>query len=150
MGMKIFNFACENGHLFEGWFASDAQWRADAESGRFVCPICGSKKIEKRPAAPNFSKVEGTTRTDVNGDVASRRAMTGRERQGAALAALRKAASEAEDVGDRFVTTVRAMHDGTEPKRLVRGLCTPAEAGELDEEGIAVMPLPDAAVERLN
>lgn len=150
MGFKIFNFACANGHLFEGWFADDDNWRSEAAAGRFVCPVCASVQIEKRPAAPNFGRVEGTVRTDGEKKRAIEQNETLRRKQAAALAALREAAADAEDVGERFASTVRSMKAGSEEKRLVKGRCSDAEASELLEEGIPVMPLPDAVTKPLN
>ena len=34
-----------------------------------VCPVCGSAKVVRRPTALNFSRVNGTTRTDIAVDV---------------------------------------------------------------------------------
>ena len=56
----------------------------------------------------------------------------------------------AEDVGERFPETVRDIHDGRAERRLVKGICSGEEAQALHEEGIPVMPLPDAVSRRLN
>jgi hypothetical protein len=56
----------------------------------------------------------------------------------------------AEDVGERFPETVRDIHDGRAERRLVKGTCSGEEAQALHEEGIPVMPLPDAVSRRLN
>ena len=63
MGIKIFDFCCDNGHLFEGWFKSDEAWQTECREGRFVCPICGNGQIKKRPSASRIAKVKGTTRS---------------------------------------------------------------------------------------
>lgn len=153
MSLKIFTFACEQGHLFEGWLRDGADWEAQARAGELVCPICGSSSLERRPDAPNFAPVKGTVRTDVDEDAASRRAESERRQasmQGQALAAMRKLAQEAEDVGARFPDEVRSMRDGLSEKRLVRGVCSPDEAKALVEEGCSVMPLPDAVAKPQN
>lgn len=150
MGLKIYNFCCDQGHLFEGWYRSDDAWRADVAEAQLACPVCGSTRIEKRPSAPNFGRVSGTTRTEVDRDVAGRRAAEMKAAQARVMSALREVASQAEDVGDAFPDTVRAIHDGRTPHRLVRGTCSNAVADELREEGIPVMALPDAACKPLN
>ena len=73
-----------------------------------------------------------------------------REMQADAMKVLREAAAMAEDVGERFPETVRDIHDGRAERRLVKGTCSGEEAQALHEEGIPVMPLPDAVSRRLN
>ena len=72
MGIKICNLCCGHGHVFEGWFRSDEELEADLKEGRIECPVCGDPCVAKRPSAPNFVRVQGTTRTDVAADVAAR------------------------------------------------------------------------------
>ena len=150
MGLKVFDFCCGVGHVFEGWFASDDAWREAVKTGEFSCPVCGSSRIERRPTAPNFGRVEGTTRTDVAKDVQKRTADDMKARQAKALAALREVAGKAEDVGERFAQTVRDMHEGRDTARPVRGTCSAEDAEALLDDGIPVMPLPDAALKPLN
>ena len=63
MGIKICNLCCGHGHVFEGWFRSDEELEADLKEGRIECPVCGDPCVAKRPSAPNFVRVQGTTRT---------------------------------------------------------------------------------------
>ena len=46
------------------------------------------------------------------------------------------------DVGDRFPAEARRMHEGETPARSIHGKATLAEAKELMEEGIPVLPVP--------
>lgn len=131
MSLKIYAFACEAGHVFEGWLAQDADWAEEAREGRLSCPVCGSTKIEKRPTAPNFSRIEGTTRTEVESDL-----------QGRVMKAMRRVISRAEDVGERFPEEARAMALGSSKKEAVIGKCSPEEAEELLSEGISILPVP--------
>ena len=135
MGIKVYDFCCGFGHLFEGWYRSEEEMEDDLRMGRVACPVCGDLSVSRRPSAPNFGKVSGTTRTDVEAD---------------AMKALRKAAEQAEDVGSRFPETVRDIHEGLADRRLVKGTCSSEEARALREEGIPVMPLPDAVAGKLN
>lgn len=154
MSLKIFTFACERGHLFEGWLRNGADWEAQARSGALACPVCGSSTLERRPDAPNFKPVAGSVRTDTDADVASRRRAEAEQAeaalQGEALAVIRKLAESAEDVGTRFPEEVRGMREGLSEKRLVRGVCSPDEAKALVDEGFDVMPLPDAVTKPQN
>ena len=72
MGIKICNLCCGHGHVFEGWFRSDEELEADLKEGRIECPVCGDPRVAERPRAPNFVRVQGTTRTAVAADVAAR------------------------------------------------------------------------------
>ena len=150
MGIKIFDFCCDNGHLFEGWFKSDEAWQTECREGRFVCPICGNDQIKKRPSASRIAKVKGTTRSEVAKDVKQRNAIKAKEIQARAMSVLREVAENAEDVGERFPEEVRASHDGRKPARLVRGQCSFEEAEALREDGIPVVPLPDAVLKPLS
>lgn len=147
MALKVYSFCCDAGHLFEGWLKTDADWEAEAQAGRLVCPICGSPRLQKRPDAPNFKAVRGTVRTDTAADIETRRRAASMQDaealQAAAMQELRELAKKAEDVGKRFPDEVRAIHDGTSKARIVKGECTPDEAVALMEEGCPVMPIPD-------
>ena len=45
-------------------------------------------------------------------------------------------------MGERFPEIARAMHEGDEPERAIRGKASPAAARQLLEEGVDVFPLP--------
>ena len=150
MGIKIFDFCCANGHLFEGWFKSDEAWQTECREGRFVCPVCGDKRIQKRPSASRISQVKGTTREEVAKDVKQRDLMKAKDLQARAMTVLREVAEKTEDVGERFPEEVRASHEGRKPPRLVRGQCSFEEAEALREDGIPVVPLPDAVLKPLS
>lgn len=145
MSLKIFDYCCSNGHVFEVWL------REPADAAPPGCPECGAPAERRLPSAPGLKPVEGTTRTEVAGDAALRRAAQAqRAAQAAYVAVMRRAAAEAEDVGEAFPETVRAMERGSEKHRLVRGQCTPLAATELRADGIDVLPIPDEAIEPLN
>ncbi len=144
MALKVFNFLCSNGHLFEGWLKSDLDWKAESAAGRLACPVCGGAVLEKRPSAPSVARVTGTTRTDVTEDLQSRRDRELGARQREAYEALRRAVRGAEDVGRNFKEEARALADGrTNRPGGIRGLCTEADAEELRSEGIPVFSVPD-------
>lgn len=126
MSLKIFNFQCANGHVFEAWIRSDR-----AEDLPEVCPACGDGTLRKLPSAAKIRPVEGTTRSDVEEDLTVRDARKARELgetlRAQALGIMREVARKAEDVGEAFPETVRNMEKGSVPKKLVRGTCTPLE-----------------------
>ncbi len=53
--MKVYNLHCEQGHAFEGWFASAEAFDAQADGGRVQCPACGSTAISKALSAPRLN-----------------------------------------------------------------------------------------------
>ena len=69
-------------------------------------------------------------------------AQTLQQLQAAYLTMLRQVVQNTEDVGDRFASEARKIHEGQAPERGIRGHATPDEAQALAEEGIAVVPLP--------
>lgn len=145
MSLKIFDYCCSNGHVFEVWL------REPADAAAPVCPQCGAPAERRLPSSPGLRPVEGTTRSEVEGDVALRRASEVRRAAEAAyVAAMRRAVEKAEDVGESFPDTVRAMERGSEKRRPVRGECTPLAAAELRADGIDVLPIPEEALEPLN
>lgn len=131
MALKVYDFTCENGHTFEAWLMSH-----DEES--LSCPVCGSTTLERRPTAARIGRVKGTVRTEQKKDADDRRHALAK-----ALSAMRRAVSEAEDVGRRFPEEVRKMALNETKPRLVKGECSNEEALSLLEDGIPIAPVPD-------
>jgi hypothetical protein len=136
----IFDLRCApQGHVFEAWFGSSADYDDQQARGLVACPLCGSADIAKAPMAPavpakgNAGKASGL----VSGAPAEMKAML------AAAAAMQKSLIEkSEAVGDRFADEARAIHLGEADARAIHGRATAAEAASLVEEGIPVAPLP--------
>ena len=139
--MIVYNLRCGTGHEFEGWFKDSSAFDAQAASGKLVCPICNSKKIDKAIMAP---AIAGTKKTDVASPDElhkMRQFMTG----------LRKYVQDnAEYVGPKFAEEARKIHYGETEERPIYGESTVKEAVELVEEGIDVAPLPPDLDETAN
>ncbi len=163
---------CENGHAFEGWFASSDELASQKERGLLSCPVCGSHEVSRRPSATrlNVSALKadrlGLARQGEAGMAAAAPATVGEvgpsqvaphaakaeeaPQTQQALAtlqtmywqAVRHVMANTEDVGERFVQEVREMHQGEAPARPVRGQASPEDREALREEGIEVMSLP--------
>ncbi|QLA80766.1 MULTISPECIES: DUF1178 family protein [unclassified Acidovorax] len=145
--MKVLDLQCRQGHVFEGWFASEDDFQGQKQRGLVQCPLCADDHIEKRlsaprlnlgarePAAPSAAPEGGSLQ--VGNPPALPPAL-----QAAWLDLARKIVANTEDVGARFAQEARRMHHGEVQERAIRGQATPDEAMELLEEGIAVMPLP--------
>lgn len=130
--MIVYNLRCHNRHEFEGWFKDSAAFDSQAKSGRVVCPICESKKVEKAIMSP---AVAGTKKPTANSEERKkvRQFMTG----------LRKYVQENADyVGPKFAEEARNIHHGKAEERHIYGEATLKEAKDLLDEGVDVSPLP--------
>ncbi|WP_417034071.1 DUF1178 family protein [Comamonas kerstersii] len=139
--MKVFDLHCPLDHVFEGWFASEEDFRSQLDRGLVECPMCGSKELRKGLSAPRLnlgaqSAAAAPAPVPYEADRRKLHAL-----QAAWLEVSRKIAAKTEDVGERFAEEALRMHKGEEPERPIRGQATPQQAMELLEEGVPVMPL---------
>lgn len=138
--MIVYSLKCENSHVFEGWFGSSAAFDEQSATGKLVCPMCDTHKVEKAPMAPS---VAGTKKAALTADEAKkmRQFMTG----------MRKYIKENADyVGPKFPEEARKIHYGETEERHIYGEATLDEAKELIEEGVDVAPLPPDLDEEAN
>ena len=140
--MIVFDLACSQGHVFEVWFGSSADYESQRERGLVSCAICGASEVGKAVMAPNVG-AKGNQASTV---VPMRSGSPAPAELKAALAALAKAQAKAlegsEHVGARFAAEARAIHDGDAPERPIHGQATVHEAKALVEDGVPVVPLP--------
>lgn len=143
--MKVLDLSCENGHAFEGWFASEDDFVGQRAGSLLECPVCGSAEVEKRLSAPrlNLGRSQAPAVTAPTSDGQGAVAHMPVDEQARFLQAMRQFVQTTEDVGERFVEEARRIHQGEAQLRGIRGRATMAEAVELMEEGIGVLPLPD-------
>lgn len=154
--MKVLNLQCSHQHAFEGWFGSEEDFQSQLARGLVTCPLCADPAIQKMPSAPRLNlgaaanlpaAASGSRELSVPAEAASPAqelvaVAGGPARQAEFLKALRQVMANTEDVGERFADEARAMHYGDAEQRSIRGQASRAEAMELLEEGIEVMPLP--------
>lgn len=164
--MIVFDLSCHDGHRFEGWFGSSADYDEQLTRGLLVCPFCGTVDVSKAPMAPAVP-VKGNSRREVllpaaPGQVANQvpnqvvanAPMPPQMQQ--AMAALAKAQAEALKgstwVGDKFAEETRKMHYGERVEAPIHGQASLAEAKALIEEGVpvAALPFPVAPPDKLN
>ena len=145
--MIVYDLACPDGHRFEGWFGSSADYDDQRARGLLACPHCGSEAVTKAPMAPAVP-AKGNSRQEVLPPEAPR-SMANTPippEMHKALAALAKAQAEALKhstwVGDKFAEETRKMHYGERDEAPIHGQASLAEAKALIEEGIPVAPLP--------
>lgn len=146
--MKVLNLRCAHEHRFEGWFASEEEFVAQAARSAVACPICGDTQTTRLPSAPHLSAVRHDARAMPSAPVDAAPASAGTEvtLQSQWLRAVRHVLSSTEDVGDRFPEEARRIHYGEIEERPIRGKASREDAAALRDEGIEViaLPLPDA------
>ena len=149
--MIVYDLACHEGHRFEGWFGSSADYEDQRTRGLLCCPTCGASDVTKAPMAPAVPG-KGNSRQEVlppDTQPPHARAMANTPMPAEvqkALAALARAQAEALKnstwVGDKFAEETRKMHYGERDEAPIHGQASLAEAKALIEEGVAVAPLP--------
>ena len=149
--MKVLDLQCSSGHVFEGWFGSEADFVDQSQRSLVQCPVCGDPSVVKKLSAPRLS-LSGL-RDAPTRDPAAEPTVPG---PGAAkplsspadafLSAVRKVLAETTDVGDQFAEEARKMHYGEKEAHSIRGRATVEETHALADEGIEVLafPLPEA------
>ena len=128
---------CGDGHGFEGWFSSMADYDRQAEAGSLSCPVCDSAEVEKALMAPNITTGR---RRDAVADERLRQFRKGLN--DAARAVRDHVHANAEGVGRDFPEEARKIHYGEAPDRPIYGEATAEEARELAEEGVGIAPVP--------
>lgn len=156
--MKVFNLHCDQEHVFEGWFGSEADFQSQMARALVSCPVCNSAVVRKGLSAPrlNLGATDQAAAKPLTAKAAQAPLPAGaaenpqaaaRAQQAAWLQASRHVMQHTEDVGDAFAQEARRIHHGEAQERAIRGQTTAREAMALIDEGIEVMPLmlPEAA-----
>jgi hypothetical protein len=142
--MIKYALSCAEGHAFESWFPDSAAYEKQRERGLLACPQCGSVQVEKAIMAPAVVGGDrAAAETPREGLVDEKR----RQARDMIVRLRREIEANTDDVGPKFPEVARAIHQGDEPERAIRGQASPAEAKALVEEGVGVMPIPMLADE---
>lgn len=146
--MIVFDLKCKDGHVFEAWFKDSATFGAQSKAKKLVCPICGSKKVEKAPMAPrlgsgakppaaNLPAVQPAPPPPPDPKTVEQVKFM------KALGELRKHVEKNADyVGPKFAEEARKIHYREAEGRNIYGEATPREARELSEEGVEFGAIP--------
>lgn len=146
--MIKYALTCKDGHAFEAWFANSATYDKQARRGLVSCPDCGSTKVEKAMMAPSVAtRGRGRGEREIVPDAPpSPEQMRRMAAQKEMLEVMRKVRrhveANAEYVGPKFAEEARKIHHEETEARGIYGEASLAEAKELVEEGIGVLPLP--------
>jgi hypothetical protein len=147
--MIRYQLTCAEGHGFDGWFRSSADFEAQSARALLECPACGSAKVEKALMAPMIAKGASSSAVESapleeSEPPAPVALLTEKEAQLRAMLreVRRQVVARSEDVGDRFSEVARQIHADEAEPRSIRGRATAEEAKELIEDGIDILPLP--------
>jgi hypothetical protein len=139
--MIVFDLLCTNGHAFEGWFASGAEFDRQKAAQLVSCPVCDGIDVARRPSAKvHIAKSQVAALRSSAAPAAPHDAIAGISPE--LLARLREVVRNTEDVGERFPEEARKIHYDEAPPRSIRGQASREEAEALVEEGIDFSQLP--------
>jgi hypothetical protein len=154
--MIVYDLSCHDGHRFEGWFGSSAEFENQRARGLLACPACGTSEVSKAPMAPAVPAKDNRRQEVLPPETRPMANTPMSPAMHKALAALARAQAEALKnstwVGDRFAEETRKMHYGEREEAPIHGQASLAEARALIDEGvpIAPLPLPVAPPDKLN
>lgn len=146
--MIVFDLKCGGqGHVFEAWFGSSADYEAQQARGLIACPICCDTAVAKAVMAPAVA-AKGNRRAVAPRPDTPAPAASGVDME--KMQALVEAVAKAQQkllagstwVGRDFADQARAMHYGEQDRASIHGEVAPAEAKALIAEGVEVAPLP--------
>lgn len=155
--MIVFDLQCGNAHVFEAWFGSSADFASQNRRKLISCPVCNDDRVKKAVMAPNVA-AKGNQISSVApkqdrqavatiepGSSAGQPTPAEMKRMMEIMSEFQaKVEATHENVGDRFAEESRKIHYGEMEHKLIYGEATLAEAAELHEEGIDILPLPFA------
>jgi hypothetical protein len=145
--MIVFDLLCGDGHRFEGWFGSAADFTAQKARSQLACPSCGSSQIERVPSASRVNLGAPEPKAPAAPAVAKRTPeMEGKDPFAIAQMLYSRMLDElltkSEDVGKAFPAEARKIFYEEAPARAIRGEASAQEHEELLDEGIPVARLP--------
>ena len=136
--MIKFALKCSEGHTFDSWFGSGADYDRLKAAGHVSCIVCGSQDVEKSVMAPRIATPAAPEERPATGELSAPASPAEQM-----LRALRKEVeSNCENVGKAFPDEARAIHNGEAPVRGIIGQAKPDEARALIEDGVPIVPLP--------
>jgi len=153
--MIVFDLLCGEGHRFEGWFGSAADFAAQKERRQLGCPSCGNAQVERVPSVSRFNLGAPEPKPASKGTTAGTPApatpqrtpeMEGKDPFAIAQMLYSRMLDElltkTQDVGKDFPAEARRIFYEEAPARAIRGVASAQEHDELVDEGIPVARLP--------
>lgn len=152
--MIRYALCCDEGHRFDSWFYDSSAFDEQAGRGLVTCPICDSRHVVKAIMAPAVvargarkQPVEpaagsGTAVATTSAPQPVELTLVDDRRRDMVRAFREKVLAETRDVGPSFAQEARRIHASDDADERIRGQATLAEARDLLEDGIMVLPLP--------
>ena len=153
--MIVLDLICDQEHRFEAWFASSKAFEDQQTRGLVECPHCASHQVRRLPSAPYVQRssgrssaahaathAENTARPAAPATPGTPASADPQQVLHSLIQAIRQAANNSEDVGQRFAEEARKIHYGDAEERAIKGQSRPEEIRALLEEGIPVLPVP--------
>ena len=155
--MIVFDLLCGEGHRFEGWFGSAADFSSQRDRNLLSCPSCGSGNVKRVPSATRANLGAPAPRAPdpkVPAQAAKTPDMEGKDPFAVAQMLYSRMLDElltrSEDVGKEFPAEARKIFYKESPARPIRGQATNEEHQDLVDEGIPVARLPVPPTGKLN
>lgn len=133
--MIKYDLRCEQDHTFEAWSRDSATCDGQLADGEVLCPHCASHHVRKALMAPSVVK----SQTDDDGQ---KRMMVMAQHLHMVREFRRHVEANCDNVGSAFPEEARRIHYGETEHRDIYGEANLAEAKDLIEEGIDIMPVP--------
>ena len=148
--MIVFDLKCgAQGHVFEAWFGSSADYESQLARGLLSCPLCGDGDVGKALMAPAVSPKGNSRPSALPAAPVESGTMAVTEDDGRMRDIIRtlaeaqaKVLEKSTWVGRGFAEQARAMHYGEQDRSSIHGEVAPQEARALIAEGVEVAPLP--------
>jgi len=159
--MIVFDLLCGEGHRFEGWFGSAADFAAQKERRQLACPGCGNAQVERVPSVSRVNlgapepqpagrrrRAQEPAGTPSQGPGAPQHVPEMEGKDPFAIAQmlysrmLDELLTKTQDVGKDFPAEARRIFYEEAPARAIRGVASAQEHDELLDEGIPVARLP--------
>lgn len=137
--MIIIDLNCNQGHRFEGWFASTAAFDEQCEHNMVSCPVCSSNDVRRVPSAVQLLSVPSASTG--SGGPQGAGCKQSRDFATAYRAAVGEALRHNENVGTRSPEEVCKSRYHEAAARTILGCTTGREVEDLLEEGIDVINL---------
>lgn len=141
--MIKFSLICDQAHEFDSWFQNSDAFEAQGARGLVSCPHCGSSRVSKAIMAP-FVAAKTRLEKSASGSEMALIDDTAAKMRAAVQAFRAHVVETATDVGTNFPEEARKQHFGEAEEKPIYGKATAQDVQELLEEGVAILPLPEA------
>lgn len=146
--MIRYRLRCKDGHEFEAWFQNSGSFDGQLAGAKVVCPACGMTEVEKAPMAPSLARHARRGGQDPQQAPTEPLLPSGPDPISMLRALRSDLISRAENVGPRFADEARRIHAGEADARSIYGEATIADARDLLDDGIPLIPLPQLPEDR--